>query len=132
VGTFLLVIGAYNAFGSLVLLAFLSKPRAELVLGKWLQVLGEPYDHGAHGPMWIWWSMMTNLGLGIAMVLASRWRSGVEQRDITIVALGVYAIGVFVAAAGLRSPRYRVSGLVACIVLWLAQIGWGAYAVATA
>jgi hypothetical protein len=132
VRTFLLYIGAYNALGSFVLLAFLSQRRAQLVLGKWLQVLGQPYDHGAHGPMWILWSMMTNLGLGAAMVLASRWPSEVAQRDITIVALGVYAIGVIVALAAMRSPRYRVSGLVACVVLWLAQIGWGAYAVATA
>jgi hypothetical protein len=130
--SFLLYIGAYNALGSFVLLVFLSQRRAELVLGKWLQVLGQPYDHGAHGPMWILWSMMTNLGVGAAMVLASRWPAGAEQRDIALVALGVYAIGVFVALAGMRSPRYRVSGLVACVVLWVAQLGWGAYAVATA
>lgn len=130
--TFLFYIGAYNVFGGLVLPLFVSTKRAETVLGKWLQVLGQPYDHGAHGPMWIWWSMMTNVGLGAIMVMASRWSaiggSIDPQREVTAAAIGVYAIGTLVAIAGLRSPRYRKSGLIACIVLWLAQLGWGSIA----
>src|SRR5204863_8820588 len=113
--TFLLIVGAYNILGSLILLAFLSARRAELVLGKWLQVLGQPYDHGVHGPMWLLWSMMSNLGLGAIMVLASRWPIA-PAREVTYVAIGVYALGVIVVACGLRSPRYRASGLIACLV----------------
>jgi len=128
---FLLYIGAYNAIGSLVLLLFLSQRKAELVLGKYLQVLARPYDHGTYGPLWVLWSMMTNLGVGVAMVLASRWPHADPQRDIALVAIGVYAIGLIMAFAGLRSANYRKSGILACIVLWIAQIAWGVYGVAS-
>jgi hypothetical protein len=124
--SFLLYIGAYNFIGSLVLPVFLKPALAQKVLGdKGLQVLGQPYDHGAHGPMWIWWAMMTNLGLALIMVLASSWPLE-PQRGVTEAVIVVYAIGCVCCVGALRSPRYRKSGIIACLVLWIAQIAWGA------
>jgi len=128
VKAFLLWIGAYNAFGSLVVLLCLRQTTGDTVLRRVLQMLAVPYDHGAHGPLWIWWAATSNFALGAIMVLASRWSDVGAQRDVTAAVVGAYVAMLIVAVAAVRSPRYRLSGLVSCYVLWLLQIGWGVHA----
>jgi hypothetical protein len=123
---FLFDIGIYNVIGSILLVFLLSEKHAEKVLGTWLQLLAVPYSHGEHGRMWIWWALSTNVALGALMVLASRWPVAI-QREVTIVVIVAYAIMLAVNLAAMRSPRYRRKGLWANVVLWVAQIGWGAY-----
>ena len=67
------VVGWYNLGGALVLLLLLAPARAEWVLGKLLQITRGPYDHGAHGALWIWWASATNVFLGLVTIRAAGW-----------------------------------------------------------
>lgn len=125
--SFLWWIGAYNALGSLAVLVCLRQRWGETLLGKWLQVLAEPYDHGAHGALWVWWAATANLFLGLVMMAATRWPA-TAQREVTWLVLGLYVVMLLVAVASLWSPRWRRKGVAACLVLWPAQIAWGAVA----
>jgi hypothetical protein len=125
VSGFLLWIGLYNVLGALFVLAFLRPPFAQKVLGTWLQLLGVAYSHGEHGPLWIWWASLTNLALGAIMMLASRWPAE-PQQGITVVVVAVYAIMSVVALFAARSRRYAAKGIYGTLVLWVAQIAWGA------
>ena len=82
--------------------------------------------------MWIWWALTSNLALGAIMVQAASWPREVQQ-GVTASVIAVYAImAVVIAAAAIRPrDRWRAYGIVATLVLWIAQIGWGAYGLAT-
>lgn len=124
---FLLWIGAYNILGALVLPFLTREALAERVLGKWLQVLAVPYSHGEHGPFWIYWAAITNLFLGVVMVIASRW-SGEPQEVVTAAAVGVYVLSLLLGLGAMRSPRYKRANVGWTLTLWVAQAAWGAYA----
>jgi hypothetical protein len=121
--SFLLWIGAYNVLGSLVLMAMHSERVAELVLRRGTEIVPGPYRHEGFARMWLWWAAGTNLFLGVVMVRALAWPLAV-QREVTLLAVGVYALLWLVAVAGLRRPRYG-RGIYALHPLWLGQIGWG-------
>jgi hypothetical protein len=129
--SFLFWIGLYNVLGSVLLVAFLHERFAEKLLVKVFQVVIAPYSHGTHGRMWIWWALTSNLALGLIMVLASRWPREVQQ-GVTAVVISVYAVMTIVLVAATLIPaRWRAYGIFATVVLWLAQIGWGAYGLTT-
>jgi hypothetical protein len=82
--------------------------------------------------MWLWWALTSNLALGAIMVQAARWPHDVQQ-GITVSVISVYAIMGFVTLVAALRPgdRWRAYGINATLVLWIAQIGWGAYGLAS-
>jgi hypothetical protein len=129
--SFLWYIGWYNVVGSLALVFALRPKLAEKLLVQVFQVVIAPYSHGTHGRMWIWWAMTSNLGLGIIMVQAASWPHEVQQ-GVTAAVIVVYAIMAIVLVAATQIPaRWRAYGLWSTLVLWIAQIGWAAYGLAT-
>ena len=68
--TFLLWIGAYNIFGSLLLGLCLHQGTADLVLRRWTYMVSEPYVHGAFSRLWMLWAASVNLSLGVVMMFA--------------------------------------------------------------
>lgn len=123
---FLLWIGLYNALGALLLPALAIWPRfADRLLSTWVEISVPPYDHGAHGALWVWWAASVNAFLGVVMLLATRWDAFI-QREVILAVIGVYLAMWAVAIAALRSPRYNRRGLYAVIlVMWPAQMIWG-------
>jgi hypothetical protein len=132
VSSFLWWIGLYNVVGSVALVLSLHEKLAEQALVKIFQVIVAPYSHGRHGRMWIWWALTSNLALGAIMVQAAHWPHEVQQ-GVTASVIGVYGImAVVIAIAAVRpGDRWRAYGIVATLVLWSAQISWGAYGLAT-
>ncbi len=130
--SFLWWIGLYNAIAPLALVLFLNEKLAEKALVKVFQVILAPYSHGRHGQMWIWWSLTSNLGLGLIMVQAASWPREAQQ-GVTASVIAVYAImAVVITIAAIRpADKWRAYGIVATLVLWIAQIAWGAYGLAT-
>jgi hypothetical protein len=124
--TFLLWIGAYNVLGAFALMAMHDDRVADLVLRRGTEIVRAPYRHEGHARMWLWWAAMTNLFLGVIMVRASRWPAEM-QRDVTLGAVGVYAIGWVAVLVGMRAPRYG-RGRYALHPLWLGQMAWGLWA----
>jgi hypothetical protein len=123
---FLLWIGLYNAFGSLVLMAMHHPKVADWVMRKGTEMAAEPYEHGKFGRLWLWWAATTNLFLGIVMMLATRWPADV-QREITIAVLVVYALMYVVCTIGGRRPHWG-RGVWSLHFLWPAQMAWGVWA----
>jgi len=123
---FLFWIGAYNILGSLVVMGMHYDAVADFVLRRVTEVLPGPYRHEGFARMWLWWAAMTNLFLGAVMVRAASWPPGV-QREVTILACGVYLIGWLCVVFGMRRPRYG-RGIYALHPLWLGQIAWGLWA----
>lgn len=130
---FLWYIGWYNTVGPLILIAFLNPKFAETMLVKVVQVAIAPYSHGTHGGVWIWWALTSNIGLGAVMVQAASWPVEM-QRGVTAAVIGVYAVMLLVVVAAAIRPadRWRRYGIWSTIGLWVAQIGWGSYGLATA
>lgn len=126
--SFLLWIGAYNVAGALFLPALLQESFADRVLRKWLQILAEPYSHGVYGALWIWWAAIANLFLGGIMLAATRWNLE-AQTGVTIGVLALYGLGVVLMLAAAQSPRFVARGIYGTLVLWVAQIAWGAWSV---
>ncbi len=126
---FLLWIGFYNLLGALVLPAFAISPAfADRFLSTWIEVTTPPYDHGRHGPLWVWWSASVNLFLGVVMILATRWPAAI-QAEVCFSVVAVYALMWLVTILALRSPHYNRRGLLAVIlVMWPAQMVWGLWA----
>jgi ABC-type xylose transport system permease subunit len=123
---FLWWIGWYNALTPLVLCAMHDERVADVVMRRVTEVAAEPYEHGPFGRLWLWWAASTNAALGAIMVLATRWPTN-SQREVAIAALGVYAVMYLVMVFGARKPRYG-RGIYTVHVLWIAQLGWGAWA----
>lgn len=128
--SFLLWIGGYNVLGAFVLLAMHDDRVADLMLRRATEIVSAPFRHEGHARMWLWWAAMTNLFLGVIMVRAASWPAAV-QRDVTLAAVGVYAVLWLAVLVGLRGPRYG-RGRYALHPLWLGQIAWGLWAAASA
>jgi hypothetical protein len=124
--SFLWWIGLYNAVGAALLPLFALSPRlASKLLVEWTEIVTPPYDHGAHGGLWLWWAGAANGFLGVIMMLATRWGES-AQREVVMGAIGVYGVMWLLAVSALWSPRYRRRGLYAVVfVMWPPQIGWG-------
>jgi hypothetical protein len=123
---FLFWIGAYNAFGGLLLMAMHHEAVADVVLRRVTEVIDRPYRHEGLARMWMWWAALVNLFMGAVMVRAAGWPVAV-QREVTLLAIGVYVIGWLCLVIGVRRPRYG-RGIYALHPLWLAQAGWGVWA----
>ena len=121
--SFLLWIGAYNVLGAFVLMAMHDDRVADFLLRRGTVIVTAPYRHEGHARMWLWWAAMTNLFLGAVMVRATRWPTEI-QREVTLAAVGVYAVLWGAVIIGMRAPRYG-RGRYALHPLWLGQIAWG-------
>lgn len=124
---FLLWIGLYNLLGSLLLMAMHDQRLADWLLSKGTQMVSEPYEHGRFGRLWLWWAATSNMFLGAVMMLASRWPTDI-QREVTIMALAVYAIMYVVCIVGGRKRPPWGPGVASLHVLWPAQMAWGVWA----
>ena len=126
-GAFLFWIGAYNAFGSILLMIMHFDVVADVVLRRATEVVAEPYRHEGFARMWMWWAAMTNLFMSAVMIRAAGWPAFV-QREVTLFAVGVYLIGWLCVVFGMRRPRYG-RGMYSLHPLWLGQAGWGVWSV---
>ncbi len=127
---FLFWIGLYNAAAPVVLLALQHERTADFVLRQLTEIVAVPYRHGPFGRLWLWWATVTNTALGALMLAASS--GSVYQQQVTCwVVLGVYAAMYLVLLVGARGPRYG-RGVAVVHGLWLGQIGWAIWALATA
>lgn len=124
---FLFWIGAYNALGAVIVMAMHFDVVADVVLRRVTEVVEQPYRHEGYARMWMWWAAMVNLFMGLVMVRAAGWPAAV-QREVAVLAVGVYIFGWLCVVFGLRRPRYG-RGIYALHPLWLGQAGWGAWAV---
>lgn len=120
--SFLLWIGLYNVVGPIVLAFMHHEPTADFMLRKATEVIAEPYSHGKFGRLWLWWAATSNAGLGVVMVMASRWPEHI-QAQVTAAALGVYVAMYLVMLFGARKPRYA-RGIYVVHALWLGQMAW--------
>ena len=124
--TFLFTIGAYNLVGAIVLAAMLADPVLDLVLRRLTEVATAPVAHGPWSRLWLGWAAAVNLFLGFVMLRAAAWPAAL-QREVTAAALAVYLLMTALLVAGARRPGLG-RGLWITLALWLAQLGWGAWA----
>ena len=125
--TFLRVIGGYNIFGALIMMAMHYNPVADFFMRRGTEIVADRYEHLGYARMWLWSAAMTTLFLGVVMVRAVDWPVRV-QREVALYAVGVYLIGWLAVCAGMRRPRYG-RGVYALHPLWLGQMAWGVWAV---
>lgn len=123
---YLFWIGLYNLVGALVMMAMLSERCADLLLRRATEIITTRYTHGEYGKLWLWWASTTNAFLGGVMCCAVAWPQEAQQQVI-VGSMGVYALMYGALVIGGRAPRYG-RGVVVAHVLWLAQLGWGGYA----
>jgi|ETNmetMinimDraft_1059919.scaffolds.fasta_scaffold143309_2 hypothetical protein len=122
---FLWFIGLYNILGSIVILSFSKENIADKILREWSELIVQPYDHGKHGGVWIIFSCLGILYLGIINILAVNWDQevirGIIISDVIIYAL--YSTLVIYAFKFENSGR----GLWIALILALAQLFWGIF-----
>lgn len=120
---FLWFIGLYNILGSIVILSFLKENIADKILREWAELIVQPYEHGKHGGIWIIFSCLGVLYLGIMNILALHWDQevihGIIISDVIIYAL--YSIFLIYAFKFENSGR----GLWIALILALVQLFWG-------
>ncbi len=124
--TFLFAVGAYNLVGAVVLAAMLADPVLDLVLRRLTEIAAEPVAHGPWSRLWLGWAAAVNLFLGFVMLRAAAWPAAL-QREVTAAALAVYLLMTVLLVAGARRPGLG-RGRWITLALWLAQLGWGAWA----
>lgn len=123
---FLLYIGLYNLLG-LPLFAALQHPKlATALLVRWTELFQAPMEYGRFGRLWMWWIGSLQGFMGTIMLLALRWPEQL-QREVIIVTVSVYALMEVVLIVGGRRPQFG-RGVWVTHGLWLAQIGWGLWA----
>ena len=120
-------IGAYNLLGSLLVLACLHEPTADLVLRKATYMVSKPYKHGEFGRLWMMWAGSVNLMFAVVMMCSSAW-SPAAMKVVTICSILGY-VAVLVPALFFRKDPKWGPGLYVGFVLWFLQIGWGLWAV---
>jgi hypothetical protein len=120
---FFWVIGVYNVVGGLAFAACVSERVSDVLLGKTLQIVKQPYTHGEHGPLWVVAASGGTVFLGLVNVAAVRWPAS-ARAEVALFDAITYGAALFGVFAALKSPRYVRAGLYACVVLWLAQIAW--------
>lgn len=123
IDAFFWFIGSYNLMGAVVMACCVSEKFGDLLLGRYLQIVVRPYRHGEHGPLWVWCASLMTAFLGLLNLMALRWPDN-ARGDLALGDVFAYGTMLIPVFAGLRSSRYVKAGLWACIVLWLAQIGW--------
>lgn len=124
---FLFWIGLYNLTAPVLFVPMLFSERfADLILRRATEIIAEPYVHGPFGRMWLLWVTVANTGLGALMIFARAWPPA-AQRQVAFVILGVYAAMWIGMLVGARGPRWG-RGVYVTHGLWLAQMGWCAWA----
>jgi len=123
---FLFWIGAYNVFGSVLLLLCLRNSIADFVLRRATYMVTQPYLHGEFSRLWMLWAASLNLGLGVIMMFAAQWDVQ-PMRVVTAVSVAGYAIILIAAISASGDPKWG-PGIYVGYLLWIAQIAWGGWA----
>lgn len=124
---FLLYIGIYNLVGALLLMFLNNEKLADILLRKYIEIVNEPYSHGAFGRLWLWWAASSNLFLGLIMILATRWEEK-AQKEVIIMTLITYLIMYVVMIVGAKKPKFG-RGIITTHFLWIIQIAWGLWSI---
>lgn len=122
---FLLYIGIYNVIGALLLVFMNSEIIADKVLRKYTEIISIKYSHGPFSKLWLWWAASSNLFLGMIMILSTRWNEQI-QKEVIMIAIGVYVIMYLVMIFGAKKPKYG-RGIIVTHLLWIFQITWGSW-----
>ena len=122
---FLWFIGLYNILGSIVILSFLKENLADKMLREWAELIIQPYEHGKYGGIWIIFSCLGFLYIGIINILAVNWNQDAFLRVVLsdVIIYGFYSAFIIYAFKFENSGR----GLWIALILALAQLFWGIY-----
>ena len=128
--TFLLVVGAWNFGGSLMMLGFVNEKFAHNVLVKWSGIFKETYTVNAYGRMWFIWAASLNVFFGLLDMLAWHWQFDPLGVCLSLMTLSAYLVVLILSIVALIRKKAG-PGIYFTIALFTAWIVWGVYGLLT-
>lgn len=123
---FLLAIGYWNFFGSVIMLCFLNENFGQNILNNWTKIFDEKFLLNYWVKLWIFWAAGLNIFFGLINIMSVKW--GYPELKIFLVYSDLIAYFIFISLAfwGLISKRMG-TGVYAVFVIFTFWLLWGVY-----
>lgn len=121
---FLLAIGYWNLFGSVMMLFFLNEKFGQLVLNEWTNIFATEFKLNYWVKLWLFWAAGINIFFGLINVLAVSW--GYTEVKLFLLRMDLLAYLIFILASfwGWKAGRLG-QGFYIVVLVFLGWIVWG-------
>jgi len=124
--TYLLSLGLWNFFGSIVMLGLINDNFGHNMFVKWTKIFKEDYKLNNYGRIWCAWAAGINIFFGAVNVMAWKWQFEPLGKFLIYTDLLAYSIFTILAVRGLIQKSVG-SGIYSVLVIFLGWIVWGVW-----
>ncbi len=120
---FLLAIGYWNLFGSIMMMFFLNENFGKKVLNEWTRIFAEEFKLNYWVKFWLFWAAGINIFFGLINVMAVSW--GYAEVKLFLLRMDILAYLIFIVAAfwGWKEGRLG-SGIYSVILIFSGWLIW--------
>ncbi|MCE3229867.1 MAG: hypothetical protein K0S32_4418 [Bacteroidetes bacterium] len=122
--TYLLTLGWWNFFGSILMLGFMNESFGRKVLNEWTKIFKAEYKLDHWSRLWLLWTIGLNIFFGLVNVMSVSW--GHEGLKFFLVVSDVVAYSLFVVLTIWATAAGKMgSGVYSVFAIFAAWITWG-------
>lgn len=123
IDTFLLSVGWWNFFGSILMLGFLNESFGQAVLNKYTKIFAEEFKLTYWVKLWLFWAAGINIFFGLMNVMAVKWGYPEVKSFLVYTDIISYSMFFLLAIWGMLSKRLG-SGVYSVFIIFAGWITW--------
>jgi hypothetical protein len=122
--TYLLALGWWNFFGSIVMIGFFNESFGKKMLNDWTKIFATEFKLDYWSKFWLGWAIGLNIFFGYINVLAAKWNFFPLMKVLVLTDIAAYSAFVLLGIWGLVSKRLGAGGY-SIFIIFGGWIAWG-------
>ena len=123
--SYLLAIGFWNFFGSLMMIGFFNEAFGKKMLNDWTKIFKTEFKLDYWSKFWLAWAIGLNLFFGLVNIMAVKWDYN-ELKKFLVYTDSVAYCGFLALAIWGKTAGRTASGIYSVFIIFSFWIVWGA------
>ncbi len=121
---YLLALGSWNLFGSILMLGLFNESFGRKMLNEWTKIFSVEFKLDYWSKFWLAWAIGLNIFFGYINIFAAKWSFIPLMKVLVWTDLVAYTVFVLLAIWGVKTKRTG-SGIYSVFVIFGGWIAWG-------